>query len=137
MSHDNTVPVYKALSLCYFREVCKTGWFLRAERGLQPHFTDEETEPQRGAAGVQVPRPGSSAGTKTVRKNGGGGTPGASTPRVLISGEVPAPGLLGSLESEPLPSIALRVPHPLGGREILLEWGVRSCGGHRTALQGT
>ena len=42
----------------------------------------------------------------------GGGTPGASTPRVLISGEVPAPGLLGSLESEPLPSIALRVPHP-------------------------
>ena len=72
MSHDNTVPVYKALSLCYFREVCKTGWLLRAERGLQPHFTDEETEPQRGAAGVQVPRPGSSAGAKTVRKNGGG-----------------------------------------------------------------
>ena len=67
----------------------------------------------------------------------GGGTPGASTPRVLISGKVPAPGLLGSLESEPLPSIALRVPHPLGGREILLAWGVRSRGGHRTALQGT
>ena len=60
----NTVLVYKALSLCYFHEVCKTGWFLRAEQGLQPHFIDEET-----ASEMCSRRPDSTAWQQCRSKN--------------------------------------------------------------------
>ena len=60
VNRNDTVTVYKALALCYFHEVCKTGWFLRAKEGLQPHFTDEETEALEGAANTHLPQLGHS-----------------------------------------------------------------------------
>lgn len=62
MSHNHPDVGYKALSLGYLREVCKmgSGVFLRAEQELRPHFPDEDTEAQGGAASAQVPQPGCS-----------------------------------------------------------------------------
>jgi len=78
-------------------------------------------QPQRCAAGVQTPQPGSNAGAKTVERMGRG-CPWGLYPKGshLWQDKPQLWDPLGSLESEPLPSTALRVcvsPIPqVGGR---------------------